>query len=97
MARAGNALVVEIDSWMPAETPKDLKELVGVAEVAQALLHAHVEPDAEGRARCDCLDHCRNEREGAAGIPPERGRHDGELAEDVWVLHAEVERDEATE
>ena len=94
---AGDALVAEVEAGAPAEGFEDMEEVVGVVEMAQALLHADVEPDAEGRAGRDGLEQRRDERQDAAFLPPKRGREDGELVEGGWVPQAEVERDEAAE
>src|ERR1700692_834452 len=70
-----------------------MEELVGVLEVARALLRAHVEPDAERGTRRGVLD----AMEDAAVIPPEGRGEEGEAAEGGGVLEAEMEGDEGAE
>ncbi len=85
--------VGEVDSGLPSALEEEAVELVGIADVASAFGGAHVEPDVERRAGLDAVD----EGEDAAVIPPEGGRHDGEVAEDFGVFEAEEEGDEAAE
>jgi hypothetical protein len=54
---------------------------------------ADVEPDFEWQVAAQLADTVQD----IAVAPPDRRGHDGELAEDVGVLEAEVEGDEATE
>ena len=93
MLAAVGVPVGEVDALAPALAAEEMEELVGVLEVALALLRAHVEPDAERGTRRGVLD----AMEDAAVIPPEGGGEEGEAAEGVGVLEAEMERDEGAE
>jgi hypothetical protein len=68
-------------------------EEVGVAEVAEAFGHAHVEPDAEVGLGAGAADAVQD----GALIPPDAGGEDGGFAEDVGVVERDGERDEGTE
>ena len=93
MDGAGVALVGEVDAVAPTPFEQPLVEEVGVAEVTQALGGAHVQPDAEVGPGVRLGD----EVEDAALVPPDGGAHDGDFAEDIGVLEAEVETDETAE
>jgi hypothetical protein len=78
---------------VPAALEETAVEEVGVAEVAEAFAHAHVEPDAEagfGAGAADAM-------EDGALIPPDAGGEDGGFAEDVGVVECDGEGDEAAE
>jgi hypothetical protein len=106
---AGDAEVVEVDVVAPAALEEAAVEGVGVAEMAEAFGGAHIQPDAGMRevgrlgseARTDAggarWNTAAEPLEHAAVVPPDAGREDGEAAEDLRVLEAEGERDEAAE
>ena len=93
-------------------------EEVAVAQVAQALVHAHVEPDAWAGAslvkdrfgtggRIAAEEGGKDAGPGrvfgadagedVAAVPPDAGGKDAEFAEDLRVVEADGEGDEATE
>jgi hypothetical protein len=89
----GDAEIAEIDVFLPAADLQPVMEEVGVAQVAQAFGGTHVQPYARSGPGASIA----NEVEDAALIPPDAGREDGELAEDLRVGEAEGEGDEAAE
>ena len=91
--RALAAGVGEIDAVPPAALEQTLVEEVGITQMAQALGGAHVEPDFEIGPALRVTE----EGEDAAVIPPDGRAHDSELAEDLRVLQAQIERDETAE
>jgi len=93
MKGAGDAKVVEVDAVAPAAGEQAAVEEVGVAEVAQAFGHAHVQPDAGARVGMGLV----KQGEDAAIVPPDAGRDDGEFAEGFRMREAEGERDETSE
>jgi hypothetical protein len=103
---AGDAEVVEVGwrgggfvpsgvEWavVPAALEETAVEEVGVAEMAEAFGHAHVEPDAEVGFGAGAPDAVQD----GSLIPPDAGREDGGFAEDVGVVECYRQRNQTSE
>ena len=83
----------KVNPLSPSTFEQTLEEDVGIAQMAQAFGCSHVEPDTEVGARPGVAEKGQD----GAIVPPYRGAHYGESTEDVRMLKANIERDEAAE
>ena len=88
---ARNPEVAEVLAVAPAALAKAGVEKIAVAQVAQTFRGAHVQPDAQRGHGAGVVD----EEEDAALVPPDTGGQHGKLSEDIRVMEAERERDQA--
>src|SRR5258706_12256328 len=87
------ALVVEVFAGLPAFLQEDVAILFDVLNDAGAFLLADVEPDA--RTRLDVRGGSETVNE--ALVPPYGRREGGDAAEDLRMLGAQIEREQAAE
>ncbi|MGC4048009.1 MAG: hypothetical protein QM758_29795 [Armatimonas sp.] len=76
----------------PALRHERITEQASIPDGRIGFIGAHIQPDAGIGAVVQGIYGADN----STAIPPDRGRENSEPTEDLWVLQANVERDEPT-
>ena len=94
MLRAGEDFEMEVAVFLPAFLQEGVAERGNVFDGPRAtFVGADIEPDARALRQFRARDRLQN----GAVIPPDRGREDSEFAEDLRILHAKIDGEEAAQ